>query len=273
VSHAPVPTLTVAEHVYGQGVALDDPAETYHEASRLSPNSAATQPPGLALLLDGDPVLHASVGRATRRHAHRPSLELDPPRVPRTSLATAFERRRSRLASVCAVLSFADLSTMLACGYGSRRREDAARRRLPSGGALYPRELYVLPLSVDGAAPSVCHYDPYAHRLEVLRESLAARDELAAVLVDPSLAAPASAALVVTAVFWRSRFKYGQRGYRFALLEAGHLAQNVLLTAALLDVPALPVGGFFDRALEELLDIDGVDESALYVLLLGGSRT
>ena len=76
-------------------------------------------------------------------------------------------------------------------------------------------------------------------------------------------------ALVVTAMLWRSRFKYGQRGYRFALLEAGHLAQNVLLASEGLDLAAVPVGGFYDRRLAALLAIDGVNEVPLYVLPIG----
>jgi SagB-type dehydrogenase family enzyme len=70
-------------------------------------------------------------------------------------------------------------------------------------------------------------------------------------------------------MFWRTRFKYGLRGYRFALLEAGHLMQNVLLAAAALDLAAVPVGGFFDSRLERLLSIDGVNESALYCASIG----
>ena len=69
--------------------------------------------------------------------------------------------------------------------------------------------------------------------------------------------------------FWRSRFKYGQRGYRFALLEAGHLAQNVLLAAEALDLGAAPIGGFYDRQLAEFLEIDGVNEGPLYVIPIG----
>jgi SagB-type dehydrogenase family enzyme len=74
---------------------------------------------------------------------------------------------------------------------------------------------------------------------------------------------------VLTAMFWRTRFKYGVRGYRFALLEAGHVGQNVTLAAAALRVAALPVGGFFDRRLDELVGADGLDEASVYAIVLG----
>ncbi|MGI8420822.1 MAG: nitroreductase family protein [Gaiellaceae bacterium] len=61
----------------------------------------------------------------------------------------------------------------------------------------------------------------------------------------------------------------GLRGYRFALLEAGHLAQNLLLTGTALELACIPLGGFFDRRMDDLLDLDGVNESMLYAVAVG----
>ena len=79
---------------------------------------------------------------------------------------------------------------------------------------------------------------------------------------------PASA-LLITASFSRARSKYGIRGYRNVLLEAGHAAQNVLLAAAALGVAACPVGGFVDEGLNSLLALDGVGRAVVYLLRLG----
>jgi len=266
------PTLVSASPVYGGAVPLDDPAETYHEASRLSPSVAAAQVPGLRLLLAGDPVLLASVERAGRRHPHRPGVDLGRPRLPRARLRRAIRARRSALPERRDSLPLARLSALLACAYGLRDDSGGLRRHVPSGGALYPLELYPLVLDAAGVDAGLYHYDPYAHRLERLDEG-AGEGVLAEVLIDPPLASRAAVAVLVTGVFWRTRFKYGQRGYRFALLEAGHVAQTLLLAAAGLGVPGLPVGGFYDRRADELLGIDGVNESTLYVLLLGGARS
>jgi SagB-type dehydrogenase family enzyme len=74
-------------------------------------------------------------------------------------------------------------------------------------------------------------------------------------------------------MFWRSRFKYGLRGYRFTLLEAGHLVQNVLLSCTALGLAAVPIGGFYDRPVDELLGVDGVNESVVYAVSLGRPST
>ena len=75
--------------------------------------------------------------------------------------------------------------------------------------------------------------------------------------------------IAVTAMVWRSRFKYGARAYRFVLLEAGHVAQNVLLAAAALGLAAVPLGGFYDREVDAVLGADGLYEASLYLIPVG----
>jgi SagB-type dehydrogenase family enzyme len=261
------PSVAIAGLVHGGDVPLDDPAETFHEASRLAPATALAQLPGLRLLQE-EPALQASVERAARRHRHRPGIALGKPRRLRVDLGEALARRRSSLGPVPAELERRDLSTVLAAAQGARRRADGLRRPAPSGGALYPLELYPVATAVRDVPAGVYHYDPYEHRLAELAAAPPGR--LADTLVDPSLLDRTAVAVAITASFWRTRFKYGQRGYRFALLEAGHVAQNLLLAAAALRLPALPLGGFYDRRLEQILGVDGLEESALYLVLLGG---
>jgi SagB-type dehydrogenase family enzyme len=66
--------------------------------------------------------------------------------------------------------------------------------------------------------------------------------------------------------------KYGLRGYRFALLEAGHVGQNLVLAATGLGLGAVPLGGYYDRPTDELLGLDGVNESTLYLVAVGRIR-
>jgi SagB-type dehydrogenase family enzyme len=71
----------------------------------------------------------------------------------------------------------------------------------------------------------------------------------------------------------RLMHKYGDRGYRYILLEAGHAAQNMCLAAASLDLGALPVGGFFDSYVAELLELNQEQEALLYALGFGRPAT
>jgi SagB-type dehydrogenase family enzyme len=262
-----VPTAEFASIVYGGEVALDDPAEAFHEASRLYPNVA---PPRVGVLtaLASSAELQQTTIRAARLHEHRPGVDLPAVRLPRRHFRDLLGQRRSAPPAVTSPLSLGDLATLLGSAYGIRVRDRQPRRPVPSGGALYPLELYALPHAVDGLGRAAFHYHPFRHRLEALWP--VAETDVADALVDPSLAERSAVLLVVTAMVWRTRFKYGLRGYRFALLEAGHLVQNVVLAATALDLPAVPLGGWYDRRLDALVGADGLDEASVYAVAVGG---
>jgi SagB-type dehydrogenase family enzyme len=264
---ARVPTPQFAALVHGaHGMPLDDPAEAFHEASRLYPRMA---PPRLdvASALARDVELQAVSARAGRTHDHREPVLLPAPARLSGSLEDLLARRRSTRADALRPLAAAELSAVLSACYASG---PGGARPVPSGGALYPLELYVVAAAVNGVDRGVYHFHPFHFRLN--RLSLlnwgAVRDALAA----PEVFERTAALLVVTGMFSRSRFKYGPRGYRFALLEAGHLAQNALLAATDLGLPGLPIGGFFDRKLDAIVGADGLDEATLYAVALGGGE-
>lgn len=137
-------------------------------------------------------------------------------------------------------------------------------RPAPSGGALYPIEAYV---AIGGPATAgLYHYDPVHHLLERVRDG----DHRAALAEIPAVA-PAvrpDVVLVLSAVFWRSMFKYGDYGYRLVCQETG-----VLLAQALAAGERLGMAGdirlrFPDPRVDRLLGLDGRREGALAVLFL-----
>ena len=144
-------------------------------------------------------------------------------------------------------------------------------RAVPSGGALYPLELYVAALRVDGLEPGSVPLRSASQRARD-RSDRDRRGEVAALSTYPEIVSGCAALLLVAAVFGRSRFKYGLRAYRFALLETGHVGQNILLAATALGLAAVPLGGYYDRRADEFLGLDGVNESTLYTVAVGCPR-
>jgi SagB-type dehydrogenase family enzyme len=261
------------ELVYGGRPDLYDPAEYYHEASKVSPSQIGRQVAGAARL-EATPDLQLSMGRAVRRLPVR-ERDLPPPRRPELPLWEAIACRRSCRRFAAEPIQASEVAGLLEAAYGvthALEAEDGRRalplRAVPSGGALYPLELYLAALQVDGLGPGLYHFDPLRPALAVVGDSLTAGD-VAALSTYPEIVGECAAVIFVAAVFGRTRFKYGVRGYRFALLEAGHVGQNVLLAATAFGLGAVPLGGYYDRLTDQFLGLDGVNESTLYTIAVG----
>lgn len=212
--------------------------------------------------------------RTVKPYSDRPKVPL-PTELPAStrSFDEVLAGRRSARGFAPGPVALAPVAKALLVAYGLTRLNDdndfpRPFRGVPSGGALYPLEVYLHAAAVAGLAPGLYHLDPEDRSLDVLRLGDQS-DELAACMVQQDLFRQAAATLFVSAVFVRSVFKYGDRGYRFVLLEAGHLAQNILLTCAEAGLAAVTIGGYLDRQVDSHLRLDGLNESVVYALHLG----
>lgn len=85
----------------------------------------------------------------------------------------------------------------------------------------------------------------------------------------PKCLSQANVVLILTAVFQRTRWKYQGRTYRYLMLEAGHIGQNVYLVATSMGLGTCAVGAFFDDDLDRPLEVDGTREAVVYLLAVG----
>lgn len=143
-----------------------------------------------------------------------------------------------------------------------------SRRPYPSAGARYPLEVYILALKVKDLSAGLYHYNVKQNLLEILLEK-DLHEQYESILGHDENLANASFAIIITGVLNRTRIKYGDRGYRYILLEAGHLAQNIMLLSSFMHIKTCPIGGFIDDKVNTLLDISKQKEQALY-LIVGG---
>ena len=79
----------------------------------------------------------------------------------------------------------------------------------------------------------------------------------------------ASVVILISGVLTRTKLKYGERGYRYVLLDIGHLGQNLYLSCTAMELAVMTTCGFFDDEANKLLRIDGVDETVMYVAFIG----
>jgi SagB-type dehydrogenase family enzyme len=253
----------------------DDPAEAYHEASKNLPSVAPLSVSGASALAT-DAQAQATISRPVKRHPGLPMVALPAARYPDTSFELLLRERRSRRRFGADPVSLQDLSTLLHATYGTTQEGAAGGlhpiRSVPSAGGLYPLEIYPVLRNVEGLAPGLYHYDPLRHLLEVLREQ-ETTEPLGEMMIRlpeiPDVAATCAFVIFVVGIFWRTRFKYALRGYRWVLIEAGHVGQNAVLAAEMLGLSAVPYGGLWDRRVDAFLGLDGVNESVVYSLAAG----
>ena len=137
-------------------------------------------------------------------------------------------------------------------------------RSVASAGALYPFELYLSAGRIDGLAPGVYHYNLLDFSLTALRHGPAPG-------IPP--ARNLTATFYITGIFFRSAWKYRSRAYRYVLLDAGHLLENLRLALAALGLAHSIHLDFDDRRAATLLGLDPQREACLACVHLYGDPT
>ncbi|WP_448384189.1 SagB/ThcOx family dehydrogenase [Desulfosoma sp.] len=159
------------------------------------------------------------------------------------------------------------LGRILGLTYGITAQSGQGRdaffyRSVPSAGALYPCELYAAVQGLPDLEDGLYHYDLARNRLVRLRPGRLLRSEK-----------PWAAAFFVTAIFFRSSWKYRDRAYRYCLLDAGHLVENALLVLQSEGLTAQVLSRFDDEAVNAFLGLDSEREVCLAVLTVPHAET
>lgn len=192
------------------------------------------------------------------------AVPLPAPRLDGGSLATALHERASSRSFEPGRLGLQEISTLLAYSTGLRRVGGSLRGYAPSAGALYPLTCFLSAYSVNGLSPGSYCYDACSHRLTGPRPPLPI-----SCFSEPDVLSSATCILTYVVSLELLARKYGERSLRFALLECGHVAQNVCLMAASLQLSHLCVGGFEDEKIEAHFGLDGRVQHACYAIALG----
>ena len=146
-----------------------------------------------------------------------------------------------------------------------------AFRTVPSAGGLFPIETYCIVNNVKEVERGVYHYNIKNHVLECLKLGDYRNDAMNACL-DQKMVYNSSITFIWTAIIERSKWKYLQRCYRYIYMDAGHIGQNFYLIAEALGLGACTVGAIYDNELNDLLEIDGIEETAIYVGVTGNKN-
>ncbi len=248
-------------------------SELFHENTKLQPSLPAE-------MIAAGSYTEAEVlamSRGYKQYELFPQIPL-PPKETWTPVQTTYdaviESRRSVREFSDAPMKLEDLSKLLHQSYGITgeiNRPDGGTlplRAAPSGGALYPAEIYLGVRNVHGLDAGIYHYNVPGHALELLVPGDQS-EPLTEICCGQEYVRQAAVTVLISGVLQRTKRKYGERGYRYVLLDVGHLGQNIYLACTALNLAVMTTCGFYDDLANRKLNLDGIQETVLYVAFLG----
>ena len=185
------------------------------------------------------------------------SIHLPPP-TPKgsMSLEEAIDRRRSIRRFTPEPISQPQLSQILWATQGVTDTR-SGDRAIPSAGATYPLEIFVVCGSncVENISDGIYRYNPESHSLIPHRQG-DLRLELARAALEQEFVYQAPVDIVIGAIYERTMMRYGARGERYVHIEVGHAGQNIYLQATALGLATVAIGAFHDEEVREILQLD-----------------
>jgi SagB-type dehydrogenase family enzyme len=184
---------------------------------------------------------------------------------------TIAQRRSSREFSHHAI-TFAELSQLIWATQGITAKAWGYEfKAVPSAGALYPIETYIVANRVEEIPPGIYHYNLKEVQIVLLKEGNFGND-LSQVGLDQEMLGEASCVFIWTAIAGRSKWKYRERAYRYIYMDVGHIGQNLYLAATALNLGCCTVGAFYDEEVDRLIGVDGKEEISIYLGAIGRIR-
>jgi len=195
------------------------------------------------------------------------------PAPPETPLKALVDQRTSVRNYAPQSLTLAELSYLLWCTQGVKHTEYGHTfRTVPSAGARHAIETVILANRVEGLQSGLYRFRALKHSLEEYRLGRAIADQVAGACWGQQFVKTSAVTFLWVAVPGRMTWRYGERGYRYLLLDAGHICQNLYLAAESIECGACAVAAFDDNLLNKILNLDGRNYFVIYLAAVGKKK-
>lgn len=183
----------------------------------------------------------------------------------------AIINRKSNRGFSSSSISLDELSYALYMTQGVKKiaEQRATFRTVPSAGARHPFETYIIVNHVSGLLKGLYKYCALTHELALIEEDETLGEAMAAAALNQSMIKDAAVTFIWVADSYRTCYRYGERGYRYIFLDAGHVCQNLYLVAEQLGFGTCGIAAFDDEKVNLLLKIDGKDYFTVYMAPFG----
>jgi len=200
--------------------------------------------------------------------------------VEATDLRKAIENRQSVRNYSEQPLTLDELSFLLWCTQGVKKvidklvtiRMTSTLRTVPSGGARHAFETYLLVNQVQGLHPGLYRFLAIKHKLVVVSLDPSLADKITEACLRQRHLKTSAVAFIWTAVPYRMTWRYGERGYRYLLIDIGCVCQNLYLAAEAIGSGVCAIGAFNDEDINNLLGIDGKEHFVIHIAVVGKKK-
>ena len=194
--------------------------------------------------------------------------EIDPGR---SDLRLAIEKRRSVRDYTRTPLSVDELSYLLWCTQGVKELipHSGTLRTVPSAGARHALETYLLVNNVDGIEKGLYRFLAIEHRLAPLEFERGLEERITAACLGQDMVRTSAVTFIWAAVPYRMIWRYGERGYRYLYLDAGHACQNLYLAAEAIECGVCAIAAFLDDEMNRAIGLDGEEQFVIYIATAG----
>lgn len=169
-------------------------------------------------------------------------------------------------------VSLLELSFLLWCTQGVKQvlgGDKATLRTVPSAGARHAIETYLLINNVEGLKPGLYHFLALEHKLAQVNMTDTIAEEISNACLNQKFVISGAVTFIWVADVARMTWRYGERGYRYLHLDAGHICQNLYLSAQVIGCGACALAAFDDEQLNSVMGIDGQKQFVVYVGTVG----
>jgi len=171
-------------------------------------------------------------------------------------------------------LSLDELSFLLWCTQGVKKVHPgkATLRTVPSAGARHAFETYLLVNNVEGLSRGLFHFLAIPHKLVEMPRKEHFAQHVTAACLNQQFVRTCAVTFIWMAAVSRMTWRYGERGYRYLYLDAGHVCQNLYLAAGTIGCGVCAIGAFDDDKMNALLALDGEQQFVIYLAAVGRGK-
>ncbi len=186
-------------------------------------------------------------------------------------LVRAINERKSIRKYASNPLTMEELSLLLWCTQGVKSLipGHATFRTVPSAGARHALDTYLLLNRISGLLQGLYYYQAADHHILPLSSVPGLDNRIVQGALGQEMIKAAAVCFIWVAVTKRMNWRYGERGYRYLFLDAGHVCQNLYLSARTVHAGVCAIAAFDDDQMNEIIGVNGKDEFVIYMASVG----